>query len=122
MPIHDDDLQFEQELRRFTPREVAPLPARRSVPRWWPAVIAAGLLLVFGSGLLWRQHRGDEHVPFSKKTTFSTLTLGQSQAALLKGPSLDAAIDELERESRLKDKKPVQGSQTAFKVLGRDEL
>lgn len=68
MPTHDDDFQFEQELRRFAPLDVAPLPVRtaaRPAVRW--LAIAAAILIV-ASGLAWRLFTTEHRIPTNAVT------------------------------------------------------
>src|SRR5690349_8755272 len=108
MPGEDNDRQFEQELRDFAPLEVAPLPRRSSLARrrWLSAAVAALVLLTIGIALLWRPRKSvDSSLASHGLVSMTPITLGESHAALLRAASFDAAIDQLEREGRFKQRK-----------------
>ncbi|HEU5235447.1 MAG TPA: hypothetical protein VFU50_21495 [Terriglobales bacterium] len=125
MPTEENDRQFEQELRLFGPLDAAPLPARANITgrRWLGVVVAAAVLLTIGIGLLWHLQGSGEH-PLASNGSFSAgqMTLGKSQAVLLRATSFDAAMNQLEREGRVTEKKTIRGKHTAFEVLGREGL
>lgn len=122
-PIENNDRRFERELRHFVPLEVDLLPMRANVTqRWFTAAIATAALLILGIiGMLLRSHNIASRVALSNiPIPASQIMLGDSHAALLRAASFDAAIDQLEREERLKKTKTTQGKHSAFEVLGRD--
>jgi hypothetical protein len=121
MPIPDEERQFEAQLRRFVPREVAPLPAAGPAPFRWrlPVGVAAALALI--ASFLWYAHTTPEPtVPRHSSISASRVTLGRAHAELNQAPSFEAAIDELERAS--KPQRDPQLNQSALEVLGRETM
>jgi hypothetical protein len=124
MPIPDHEQQFEAELKRFTPREVAPLPKATGAGFRWRAPMAAAavvILAVIGTGL-WHVHKipGPSPVLHSEFNT-GGVTLGRAQAALTQAPSFEQAIDALERASRAPTKTQPHGNRSAFQALASEE-
>ena len=123
MPILDDDHRFEAELRRFTPREVAPLHPPRSARFRWRGYIAVAAAVLAAIGiLLWNEHRTPaSYAVLHSDVKACGLTLGRAEATLASAPSFEDAIDGLERDARPLPPK-VHGKQSVFEVLGREEL
>jgi hypothetical protein len=124
MRIPDDDQQFEAELKRFIPREVAPLTTGRPArSRWSMAVfaVAAAVLAIIGI-VSWNMHGTSGRVISRHTDVPSDVTLGRAQAAVAEAPSPEEAIDRLEQESRAASKPKSHGNQSVLAALGKENL
>lgn len=122
MPVPQDDLQFEAELKRFRSRAASPLPggSRKPPKLRWPALVAATVTIAFAGVILWRASA--PKAPTSEAWSQRTVSLGRAQMALARGDNFEATIEQLERESRPQEKhKPEKNMQSAFQVLGKEE-
>jgi hypothetical protein len=118
MLIPDDDPQFEAQLRRFVPRQVAPLPAARAIRRRQhvPLGVAAVILAAVGI-VLWQLRTKPQPLAAPVQAHRGELTLGQAQAVLVQAPSFDAALDALDRATRPAAKPREQGKRSALEAL-----
>jgi len=118
MLIPDDDPQFEAELRRFVPRQVAPLPAATAIRRrrHVPLAVAAAILAVVGI-VMWQLQERPQPVAVPANPNAGELTLGQAEAVLVQASSFEAALDTLDRVTRPQAKPREPGKRSALEAL-----
>lgn len=122
MRIPDNDGQFEVELRRFAPREVAPLPAVGFGRLRWRVSLALTAAIVVMVGAFFYMHNPTAYSPVTQQEIRTgKITLGSARAKLNQAASFEDAIDDLDRNSRPEKRPPLDHSQRALDVLGREE-